>query len=120
MTNEEIDRAIAEHLGWTYLPPRVDPNGIPCSPCWVDPGCGPYVHTGHPSYSTDLNAMHEAEETLRKNQFHFVHYTRELWKLEAGDVEYGNLGYFGFNFVTMDANRRAEAFLRTIGKWRCV
>lgn len=100
MTTEEIDRAIAEHLGWTYLPPRVDANGIPCSPCWIDPGCGPHVHTRHPSYSTDLNAMHEAEASLT------THGELHAYRMAIGMD------------VSAKANRRAIAFLHVIGKWR--
>lgn len=74
-------------------------------------------HLAPDDYVNDLNAMARAEQVLRRNQFHFVDYTRHLWRLVAGEAEYGNLGYFGFDFVTSAARQRAEAFLRTIEKW---
>ena len=72
-----------------------------------------------PNYLEDLNAMHDAEKVLRNNQFHFVDYLRELWCVIHPNVKYtGDLGYIGFDFVNATASQRAEAFLRTIGKWR--
>jgi hypothetical protein len=56
-----------------------------------------------PDYLKDLNAMHEAEKVL--NNVQRERYRTELVYMHAGkDV-----------FVT--AAQRAEAFLKTIGKW---
>ena len=58
-----------------------------------------------PNYAGCLNAMHEAEETLHK------------------DSRYHLNGGFGLYLVALEHNvsatarQRAEAFLRTIGKW---
>jgi hypothetical protein len=72
-----------------------------------------------PDYLNDLNAMHEAEKVLRQNQFHFVDYYGTLFRVVSRSETYeGNIGYFGFELVTATASQRAEAFLRTIGKWR--
>ena len=50
----------------------------------------------------DLNAMHEAEKTLTVEQWHdYVDFMPSRWE-EA---------------VHASARQRAEAFLRTIGKW---
>lgn len=71
-----------------------------------------------PNYPTDLNAMHEAEKTLRNNQFHYVNYFGEVFKsITCGKEWKGELGYFGFMLITANAAQRAEAFLRTIGAW---
>ncbi len=70
-----------------------------------------------PDYPNDLNAMHEAEERLRKNQFHFVNYPEILFGLVSGTKISNGLGYFTFNFIHAKADERAEALLKTIGKW---
>jgi hypothetical protein len=58
-----------------------------------------------PDYLNDLNAMHEAEKVLMENDPHaYGCYSCELYE------QYGNT-------VHLTATQRAEAFLRTIGKW---
>jgi hypothetical protein len=66
-------------------------------------------------YCTDLNAMHEAEQQLWRKDYYMRHdYVDELGKLlnphnwqrmEASDM------------LDATARQRAEAFLRTLGKW---
>ena len=63
-------------------------------------------------YLNDLNAMHEAEMVL--------HGQLNLWwnymdALEKASVEFDPLGRGSHIHAT--AAHRAEAFLRTIGKW---
>ena len=77
MTNDEINRAIAELYGWQA------------------------------DYCGDLNAMHEAEKVLTEDQFKW--YTHWLEKLMP-DKRYRSL-------LCAPASRRAEAFLRVMGKW---
>lgn len=88
MTDEQINAAIAEACGWT------------CPSC-DDPACSSALR---PNYCNDLNAMHEAEEFLSGNLW--IGYVNELANIE------GNL--FG---IRATARQRAEAFLRTLGKW---
>lgn len=86
--------AIAEACGWTldhirrgamYYVPSID------------------AHVGDPLH--DLNAMHEAEATIRKDY--------DTW-----GVYLHWLGYAAPECrVFSTAAQRAEAFLRTIGKW---
>ncbi len=57
-----------------------------------------------PDYLNDLNAMHEAEDELSGNQY--MVYATILDSVE------GSL--FG---IRATARQRAEAFLRTLGKW---
>ena len=64
-----------------------------------------------PDYLADLNAMHEAEETLHESQR--VTYSNELYDLA---VEH-QLNTSKWRYLSMTASQRAEAFLRTIGKW---
>jgi hypothetical protein len=58
-----------------------------------------------PDYLNDLNAMHEAEETLMHDDPNaYVCYSRDLYE------QYGNT-------VHLTAAQRAEAYLKTIVKW---
>ena len=77
MTNEQINTAIAAHLGITRK-------------------------TGIPDFSGDLNEMHEAEKVLAYIQ---------LCNYIALLIE------FSPEAALASARQRAEAFLRTLGKW---
>lgn len=58
----------------------------------------------------DLNAMHEAEKVLTDDQWF------KYWLFLGGDWnDSGLIGYSSMLHAT--AAQRAEAFLRTIGKW---
>jgi len=61
-----------------------------------------------PDYLTDLNAMHGAEKTVLFKDV-------DLYLKNAGELE----GVCGGNLDALYATaaQRAEAFLRTIGKW---
>jgi len=70
-----------------------------------------------PDYVYDLNAMHEAEKVLTSE-----------YQPAKGESQWSDyLGWLGFcgenktreiyECVTASAAQRAEAFLRTIGKW---
>lgn len=91
MTSDEINRAIAEHLGFSNIRDEGrfmngrDKRGM----LW-----------SIPNYSTDLNAMHEAEKLLTDHWDGF-HFRNHLC-----------------NNIHATARQRAEAFLKTIGKWR--
>lgn len=58
-----------------------------------------------PNYCNDLNAMHEAEKML-KNQFTTIE--EAYWR---------NLNQVKPHPIYATAAQRAEAFLRTLGKW---
>jgi hypothetical protein len=64
-----------------------------------------------PDYLNDLNAMHEAEKVLTKDQDLQYHLT--LTKVVTG---YALPEFFG-SVIQASAEQRAKAFLRTIGKW---
>lgn len=69
---------------------------------------------GHvPDYPNDLNAMHEAEKILKG--LDAFRYTQILWKV-IQPKDFAN--YDTEKHVCATAAQRAEAFLRTIGKWR--
>lgn len=104
MTDEQINVAIAEACGWTDThddptwgwlgrPPKSSGSGWPILP-----------------YCECLNAMHEAEKNLFP--YYATVYSNKLaitTKAEySDDVEY----------FCATARQRAEAFLRTIGRWK--
>lgn len=107
MTNEEINKAIAEACGWKcgyteksgyYV---VDPNGFQRG--WSKLEC--VAISALPNYCADLNTMHEAEKTLNKDQF--MLYCDNLWPLGNGVWE----------AIHATASQRAEAFVKALGKW---
>ena len=104
MTNEQIsiNIAIAELLGWTEIEQYTQAvDG------WYgyEPKNGP--HSQIPDYCNDLNAMHEAEKMLnRKQQNDYCFTLMDIQK-----------SWGGFKRLHATARQRAEAFLRTFGKW---
>ena len=60
-----------------------------------------------PNYLNDLNAMHEAEKTLTDK-------AHEEFRLNLYDLIRDDSRLI----VSSTATQRAEAFLRTIGKWK--
>ncbi len=76
-----------------------------------------------PKYPADLNAMHEAEKTLDASRC--AQFARLLMKhhptycvdvLDSRD-ELEDVAYETFVLIHASADQRAEAFLRTLGKW---
>ena len=88
MTDEQINQRIAEACGWS---PDCD-SGI----CWDQHGAAIITF---PNYCTDLNAMHEAEQIIVDTDLFFD------YCLHTGPL------------LRATARQRAEAFLRTLGKW---
>lgn len=97
MTDEQINIAIAEACGWWGNIKLID--GIPF-------GRPPKITSEYielPDYCNDLNAMHEAEKVLTADQWHRYDAIMPLRDPQK---------------IHCTARQRAEAFLRTIGKWR--
>ena len=98
MTDEQINAAIAEACGWgEECVLNTDGNRI-----WV---------TDFPLYCTDLNAMHEAEKTLTKEQIREYQCFMYDMACEISATQGRWMPY------SATARYRAEAFLRTLGKW---
>jgi hypothetical protein len=95
MNSEQQRIAIAEACGWT-----VSANGWWSHPTLPDNGG---AMPDAPDYLNCLNAMHEVEKALNNVQ-------RERYRTE---LVYSHAG----TDVFATASQRAEAFLRTIGKW---
>jgi len=68
-----------------------------------------------PDYLNDLNAMHEAEKILNEKQA--VWYLQKLTQVRFKAGVSGMIGCMIDKTVFATASQRAEAFLRTIGKW---
>jgi hypothetical protein len=110
MTDQEINIKIAEACGWTEC------AGLPL--VVLDKDLTP--HKRYPSYCTDLNVMHEAEKVLTLPEGD--KYGRLLAELTIGP-EFNDEGFSpnGWGYLAVakaTARQRAEAFLRTIGKWK--
>ena len=86
MTDEQINAAIAAHLGITRK-------------------------TGIPDFSGDLNEMHEAEKVLTG----YEQIATYVWHLENRSGDWSTDEHMMATHAT--ARQRAEAFLRTLGKW---
>jgi hypothetical protein len=118
--NEKQQRiAIAEACGWTFIN-QVDklPHGLPPD------GRKDRYTSPLPDYCNDLNAMHEAEKVLTEEQLY--DYGNELdrvtlpkTRMKMCYVHGPEAGMYPDLFRATAADR-AEAFLRTIGKWEDV
>ena len=113
MTNQKINKAIAEHLGWKELDFHLDGKRVL--------GDRPSFHNGKivsytvdqyaPDYCNDLNAMAEAEELLSNEQLQT--YFDVLRPVVESTAKPGR----GYVF-TAKASQRAKAFVITIEKWK--
>ena len=96
MTDEQINQRIAEACGWRW------DQGYR----WKDSSGLSAFAWDIPDYCTDLNAMHEAEKTLSEaNMFVMANYIERF------------VSRHGQHYFHATARQRAEAFLRTLGKW---
>lgn len=99
MSDDEINAAIAESLGWSLVGTSIR-AGRP-------PGADYVGSEFIPNYCADLNAMHEAEKSLSEtNMFVMAHWIEQIVSKN---------GQFYFRAT---AKQRAEAFLRTLNKWK--
>lgn len=106
MTNEQINEAIAEACG------------IISKDQW-----GSLYRTLHgivrncPDYCNDLNAMHEAVKLISQQckDSDFWFFLREIIGFPDAESDWDE--FFHFEAINATARQRAEAFLRTLGKW---
>lgn len=106
MNPEKQRIAIAEFCGW-----RLRPYGDML--VWYNPqGHACPIERGHrndciPDYINDLNAIHKAEKLLTDEQW--LKYCKNLDQVVPYKRHAGN--------IHANAAQRAEALLKTIGKW---
>ena len=101
MNPEQQRVAIAEACGW-----KTDKRGFG----WLSPR-GYYA--SEPDYLNDLNAMHDAEQVLTDDQWPI--YRDEIRLVVLGPIRM--VSDWCKSDIHATASQRAEAFLRTIGKW---
>jgi hypothetical protein len=116
MTNEQINIAIAEVRGWTdcvFVESLKLTKGLP--PPNNPPIYGAYENgmAQLPNYCNDLNVIHEAEKVLNDEQW--LEYREELRNVVLGGIRMVSQWCKADLHAT--ARQRAEAFLKTIGKW---
>jgi hypothetical protein len=122
--------AIAESCGWKWIQTNDEAKSGLIGTDSPHSGNIPYQGTNYPSnkhlptygkaipdYLNDLNAMHEAEKMLYGDPNLPKKYTQQIKKAirrEAGVTK----AQMDFDMcITATAAQRAEAFLKTIGKW---
>ena len=104
MNPEKQRIAIAEACGW-----KPDKRGLG----WLSPHG---YYSPEPDYLNDLNAMHEAVSIFDYDQAdQFEDHLCDICKRSNDEKE--NPAPWRFAVVNATATQRAEAFLRTIGKW---
>ena len=119
MTEEQQRIAIAEACGWKWIQTNFEAKSGLIGTDSPHSGNIPYQGTNYPSnrhlptygkaipdYLNDLNAMHEAERTMGDPQLwdEYQSYLSDAMR---------NIGWI----YHATAAQRAEAFLKTIGKW---
>lgn len=105
-----MNKAIAEACGWK----RVRVNGDAGIYKGFDNGAE--LRPDIPDYCHDLNAMHEAEKVLDYEQCEaFANTVADIVHAENREKDYPFP--WGFARIHATARQRAEAFLRTLGKW---
>jgi hypothetical protein len=87
MTDQEINEAVAYACGWIYYDGWNHSDG----------------RNQLPNYCSDLNAMHEAEKMLTREQI-------DDYIVLLFDSTY--------EATLATARQRAEVFLKTLGKWK--
>lgn len=105
MKLDEQNIAIAEFCGWKRdetARPGLD-GTFPWSNGWQLV----YDDWNLPQYASDLNMMYEAEEILTPEQYEiFALHLGPLTKIRQRE------------YISASAEKRAEAFLKTLGKWK--
>jgi hypothetical protein len=116
MTPEQQRIAIAEACGWKC---NGHADQIAATVGWefayqfvIAPEGKLVTHNSIPDYLNDLNAMHEA--ILLIGAQYWSHYNEVLMSV----VDQGPPKEHMFFIYNATAAQRAEAFLRTIGKWK--
>jgi hypothetical protein len=105
MTDQQINAAIARACGWRHedgvymwTKNRID---------WTSPDLWDWCNL--------LDAMHDAESLLVRMKPEFAQWLLEIVSRDAGQGVWYAAGSYAHVHAT--ARQRAEAFLRTLGKW---
>jgi len=114
MTPDEINRAIAEHLGWTQvrvIPPHPRRKSEGSTIAGNPPATSEDRSILVPDYCGSLDAIHLAEKAVFNEN-------GDLWSKYLDE----ELPPIAFPAPTecAPAPARAQAMLRALGKWRCI
>ena len=106
MTDDQINAAIAEACGWTdiFEHPEFGLMGVAPEPHGWWTAVEVYAHC--------LNAMHEAERHLGEST-NMLDYNNALYDMACRAMKQNGK----WNPYGATARQRAEAFLKTLGKW---
>lgn len=120
MTDHEINAAIAEALGWSNIQ-LIEGVLQGHTELCVKRNANYFLPIS--DYCNDLNAMHEAEKWLLNNKpLLWAEYKNGLWQMfcalpgQLPEKATGQLN--GDDTLHATARQRAEAFLKTVGKWK--
>ncbi len=108
--------AIAEACGWDEKSAN---RGFKTALRYIDDVPCNQITEKIPDYPNDLNAMHEAEKTL-KEQGEWQSYLTSLWNISNPGRELSPChpaNFLSWAMVDATATQRAEAFLKTLGLW---
>ena len=108
MKTHDQNKAIAEYLGYEVLVGEGFVRGTYEKNMYRIRGKTDWMIM--PDYTSDLNAIHEAEKTLKDNRLFFRYH------LALSDLQ-KFAGNSHLNTFHANAAERAEAFLKTIDKW---
>ena len=116
MTPDEINRAIAEHLGWMAHPTckRVwrTPEQARRNKSLIGTVNGPWSteSSGPPTYAEDLNAMHKALQSLTEVElFRYADEVCDRTRDSNHDTDIQTM-------LMLSAKELAECYVRAIGK----
>ena len=116
MTDEEINEEICKHNGWKFSD---HPDHIAKTALWhtaksfvIKPDGEFVFRRSIPNYCKDLNAMHDVEKTIYRGMILKKYYSCGYGRFTEV------LRVISNETVSATARQRAEAFLRTIGKWK--
>jgi hypothetical protein len=117
MTPNEQNKAIAEYCGWTEVG-MVYNRYLAIEQLAGEPPKDSNYAVGQPSlipnYHSDLNAMHEAEKKLPSTEPREGEVSKSIYLRKLSLIT----GNYAWDMTHATSSQRAEAFLKTIGKWK--
>lgn len=102
MSDEQINAAIAQACGYECREPYAQGWVLPNKTAW---------QLTIPNYCTDLNAMHDAEILIQDRNKYLNILASVTEPIDGLPKDHD------WAFTRATARQRAEAFLRTLGKW---
>lgn len=113
MNFQKKNEKLAEFLGWTKE--FIFGNGVD-DELWVCPKKEKACASCPDIINNDDGLLDLAIQKIRENQFYYVDFPRNLFKVVSGKEYDGNVGYFFFDLVTATNHQKAQALLETINE----